>query len=62
MQDNIKMIKDMDLEHFNLQMVENMLANGCVDYNMDQDNLQKIMDKLQKEFGERANQLHLIVD
>jgi hypothetical protein len=49
------MIKDMDLEHFNLQMVENMLVNGCVDYNMDQDNLQKIMDKLQKEFGERAN-------
>ena len=55
MWDNIKMIKGMDLEHSNLQMVESMQVSGCVDYNMDQDNSLKPMVKLRRECGKRAN-------
>lgn len=54
MKGNIPMIKKMDLEYFNLQMVENMLANGRRDSNMERENFVKV-SLPPKGFGGKAN-------
>lgn len=54
MKENIPMIKKMDLEHFNLQMVENMLENGKMDCNMERESFIK-GSLLPKVFGRKAH-------
>jgi len=51
MKGNIKMIRNMDMVYLNLQMAENIVDFGKMDYRMVKGNFSDKMDNQQKVFG-----------